>query len=319
MVGVVPGVWSGNYSSFVAFGDWGENTSDFRTSSQSVKLIEPRPNFTVLLGDNFYDYGVRSTRDPLWGLFEDIQSSSPVFYALLGNHDYGQSIDAQSAYSYVNPAWVMPARYYYRLIPFGRTRICALFMDSYDLDEPQLNWANLVLVSDACAHPSAYRFVFTHYPIHTVGIFVGDDRVAKLYSDVRPLLETHHVHAYVCGHEHDMQAFSQNGVDYLIAGAFSNKYQRDANYSDNPYLTFRSDNQNGYLIFSQVMYDSLSYRFVYSNNGAILHSDQIYLVRNWTPSGPVAVKGHRSYWGGAPLVSLITLFFLICPYASIVH
>ena len=308
MLGLVHGVWSGSYSSFVAFGDWGENSSDFRTSTQSIKLIEPRPNFTVLLGDNFYDYGVRSTQDPLWGLFEDIQSSSPVFYAVLGNHDYGQSIDAQSAYSYVNPAWVMPARYYYRLL---------LFMDSYDLDEPQLNWANLVLASAACAQPSAYRLVFTHYPIHTVGIFVGDDRVAKLYRDVKPLLETHHVHAYVCGHEHDMQAFRQNGVDYLIAGSFSNKYPQDANYSDNPYLTFRSDNQNGYLIFSQVRYDALSYRFVDANSGAILHSDQIYLVRNWTPSAPVAAKGHGSCWKGGQLVFLFELSLLLCSYASL--
>jgi hypothetical protein len=106
------------------------NTSDYQTSKKS--LSNHHPNFTVLLGDNFYDYGVSSVNDSLWGLFDSISHISPIFYAVLGNHDYGQSINSQIYYTQINPIWAMPARYFYKLIPFGHQYICAIFFDSYN-------------------------------------------------------------------------------------------------------------------------------------------------------------------------------------------
>lgn len=256
------------------------NTSDYQTSKKS--LSNHHPNFTVLLGDNFYDYGVSSVNDSLWGLFDSISHTSPIFYAVLGNHDYGQSINSQIYYTQINPIWAMPARYFYKLIPFGHQYICAIFFDSYDIDEIQINWLYLVLNSAACQVQSAYRIVFTHYPIHTVGIFFADARVARLYRDVKPVLEQSGVHAYVCGHEHDMQAFKDGGVTYLTAGSFSENYGATVNFSDDSSLVFRNTDVPGYLVFILDNNESMRFSFINSRTNESIYTDTIRIRRNQT-------------------------------------
>ena len=251
------------------------NTSDFQTSTKS--LHSHNPNFTVLLGDNFYDYGVSSVNDSLWNLFDSVSDTSPIFYAVLGNHDYGGSIYAQSAYSSINPKWVMHSRYYSKLIPFGNQYICAIFFDSYQFDKNQLNWLSLILNSATCQVKSAYRILFTHYPIHTMGVFFGDARVALLYRDLKPILERSRVHAYVCGHEHDMQAFHDNGVTYLTAGSFSENYGATVNYTSDPTILFRETNTPGYLVFSIVNDETLEYNYINSKTNQSIYTNFIHV------------------------------------------
>ena len=258
-------------------------TSDFNASLQ--KLFRYNTDFTVLLGDNFYDAGVKSTSDELWKLFERFQQSSPVFYAVLGNHDYGGSIDAQSAYSFDNPKWQMPSRYYYKLIPFGGTILCSIFLDTYFFDKHQLNWFRLVAGSYPCQGESVYRFVFTHYPIHTVGLFAKDDMVKDLRKRLKPALEQYRIHAYVCGHEHDMQAFQENGVHYIVSGAFSDKYQKDITNGKDPSLLFRSHNKAAFALFRQGANHSITYDFIDSYSGEPIYRSRIAANGTWTVNG----------------------------------
>lgn len=268
-------------ASFIAFGDWGMDTKDFNVSTQC--LYEHQPNFTVLLGDNFYDLGVASTQDPLWKLFEQIEPTSPIFYAVLGNHDYGKSIDAQSAYSFVNKKWHMPARYYMKVIPFGNTLICGVFIDSYFLDKFQLNWLNLVLSSGICQGDSVYRVVFGHYPVHTVGIFARDGIVKEHRKWVKPLLEQYRVHAYISGHEHDMQVFRSNGVQYIISGAFSDKYQGPISNGGDSTLIYRSLNLTAFAVFQlNPTKPEINYFFVDSYTGQQIYNSSIDLYSTWT-------------------------------------
>ena len=52
-------------------------------------------DFLVALGDNFYNNGVASTKDPLWkSLYRDVYNYPSLqvpWYAIFGNHDYGSN------------------------------------------------------------------------------------------------------------------------------------------------------------------------------------------------------------------------------------
>jgi hypothetical protein len=283
--------------SFIAFGDWGMNTSDFRSSSEH--LVHYKPNFTVLLGDNFYDDGVESVNDTRWQLFLNIQDTSPLFFAVLGNHDYGGSIDSQSAYSYINPRWFMPSRYYMKLISLNNKMICAIFIDSYFFDKYQRNWLRVVLSSAPCQGDPVYRIVFGHYPIHTVGLFADDGIVKQLRKDVKPLLQEYRVHAYICGHEHDMAAFHENGVHYIISGAFSDRYEQNITKGKDPSLLFRSLNTPAFARFELRDNMTMKYWFTESRSGDTLYQNQVYLFGNWT------VRGNR------PVYKLSWIIYLV--------
>lgn len=84
----------------------------------------PAPSAVVALGDNFYDYGVKSSTDSLWtSLWTDVympySSLNIPWYAVLGNHDYGygqQGVQAQIDRTWLDTdgasTWVMPATNY---------------------------------------------------------------------------------------------------------------------------------------------------------------------------------------------------------------
>ena len=272
-----------SHGTFIAFGDWGMDTRDYRISTN--RLEEYHPNFTVLLGDNFYSSGVRSVTDPLWDLFINLESTAPTFYAVLGNHDYVQSYDAQSAYSFVNPKWNMPSRYYYKMLYFDHGIICGIFFDSYFLDKYQLNWLKFVLSSKACQSDSAYRILFTHYPIHTVGLFVDDDRVAALKSEVRPLLEQYRVHAYIAGHEHEFSVFRENGVEYVTSGSFSDKYDNHFANTEDPDMRFRDVTSPGFAVFNVKPNNTMDYNLINSYTGESIFSSSIKLNGSWFSCG----------------------------------
>ncbi len=268
---------------FTAFGDWGMNTSDFRQSAEFMVNIMITPNFTVLLGDNFYPIGVPSLNDPQWNLFHLIAPSSPKFYAVLGNHDYQQSVEPQLLYHTVTEKWNMPAPYYYKQLTLGNSSICALFLDTYHFDARQLNWTDSVLAFPACSNRTTYRFVFAHYPIMTVSVFYNHRDIVHLDRVLRPVLEKHKVHAYVSGHEHDMQVFLRNGVSYLIAGSISDKSEIAIKRPGADQPVWQQVNTSGIIQFSPSHSDCFEYRFISTQNlGEPLYMGRIPLEGNWT-------------------------------------
>ena len=108
-----PMVLSGDpqFISFFALGDTGKSTSRRRRVVRGMvdQASRTRLDFVMLLGDNFYESGVRSVNDRLWQReferpFGELELRVP-FYAALGNHDHKGSIQAQIDYSRLNPRW----------------------------------------------------------------------------------------------------------------------------------------------------------------------------------------------------------------------
>ena len=299
-----------NSSILVTFGDWGMDTSDFRMGA--ARLAEVNATTTILLGDNFYDNGVKSVDDPLWELFWDIRDTSDTFYAIVGNHDYIHSAQAQVSYSKTDTKWVMPALYYYSRVNITEksdTYICGVFLDSYKFDETQLRWAQVILASGECQSDNAYRMVFSHHPIHTVGIFQESDIVQQLNRELKPVLEENRVHAFIAGHEHDMQLFYDNGITYLISGAFSDKYSPYSETANDTALIWRNVGTAGFLqLYPEA--DQVRYDFIASVTGESLLSGNINKSNEWTVAAVSQNGYYLSYPNFTYVMSVIMLSVL---------
>ena len=66
---------------------------------------------------------------------------------------------------------------------------------------------------------SAWRLVVGHHPIRSGSSFHG--ATPALRQEVAPLLHSMNVHAYLCGHEHDLQHLAADGLHHVVSGAGS--------------------------------------------------------------------------------------------------
>lgn len=228
--------------SFVAIGDWGRDGKDGQKEN-AVQMGETaaklHSRFVLSLGDNFYDYGVKSLTDSQWKTsFEDIYTAPSLrtpWYVALGNHDYKTSVQAQINYSKTSDRWRMPARYYTWTETVDEKTTAQFFCidtspfilayraagQSYgdvSKQDPkkQLPW----LEKELSASKAPWKIVFGHHPVYSAGTKHGD--TAELVVNLKPLLEKYGVQLYLAGHEHDLQYLRDGGpVHYFVSGAGS--------------------------------------------------------------------------------------------------
>jgi tartrate-resistant acid phosphatase type 5 len=230
---------------FLAIGDFGTGAADQRAVSKAMQDFVAKNSLKseamLLLGDNFYG----PTKDGLtvdskrWRT--DIEEMYPasIFpepqYAVLGNHDYHDNAggqDVQLAYSKkAGVRWKMPAKWYRQ--DFGGV-LTVLFLDSNlpavsgakdkktgksrasltaDEAKEQMAWLKAEL-----AKPRApFTLVVAHHPIYSNGDH-GDTKA--LVAEWEPLLQEHKIHAYLCGHDHDLQHLEVEGkfTSHIISG-----------------------------------------------------------------------------------------------------
>lgn len=208
----------------------------------------------LLLGDNFYDYGIESETDPRWRSdFEDAFRPKCPWYAILGNHDYLGDPDAQVRRNGIG-GWRMPARYYDEKIFYNENDgVHIFFLDTFELSPtesllnsigmgmPAVKWMSLLASMNAAKQlqwlekglaqsQMRWKVVAGHYPIFSNGGH-GDNQ--ELIRSLVPLFEKYGVDFYVCGHDHQLSHLNRNGTQYIISGTGCrlSKSQPSAEYS----------------------------------------------------------------------------------------
>ncbi len=212
---------------FFALGDTGAatETRERAIASMATRAERDEPAFVLLLGDNFYETGVRNADDPRFQQdFEDAFAASSLqipFYAALGNHDHFGNVEAQIEYTKKSERWNMPKRYYSFERELDETTQVAFFvLDTMSLlegeagDLDQLAWLEEGLGrSDA-----RWKIVAGHHPLRTGGMHRSD----PIPSALEPLFESGEVDLYLSGHDHDLQLLEgSEGWVQVVSGATS--------------------------------------------------------------------------------------------------
>ena len=181
----------------------------------------------LLLGDNFYGpakdgFSVDSER---WrNTFEDVYPEK-IFncpcHVVLGNHDYGDNRggeEVQLAYARRGGTrWRMPAKWYRVDVGGDSVGLTILALDS-NLRKGKEADAQLEWLGDALRGPrAALTMVIAHHPLYSNGSHGDTERLVKAWG---PLFEEHGVHAYLCGHDHDLQHLELEGLrtSFVISG-----------------------------------------------------------------------------------------------------
>lgn len=229
-------------------GDFGTGAKDQRKVAEAMRNFVAgkglRPDGLLLLGDNFYNEveGGFTTESTRWKTDVEDMYPASVFpgpmWPILGNHDYhdnpgGERV--QLAYS-AKPGvrWRMPAKWYrFELGPVGKPLVTFLCLDSNlpavsggrkkgktlrgsltaEEEQQQLAWLKAELVKPR----APFTIVAGHHPLYSNGSH-GDTKA--LIAQWQPLFQEHKVHAYLCGHDHDLQHLELEGrfTSYLLSG-----------------------------------------------------------------------------------------------------
>lgn len=229
--------------SFMVVGDWGRDGAFYQRQVATAMSHFGESAFVVTTGDNFYQRGVRSISDRKWETsFERIYPDVPQrWYAVLGNHDYGGSVEAQIAKSFHHSQWRMPDYWFdMRLDAYGHPGVHLFFINTvvwrgrekfpYSFlgsrvrksdQRKQREW----LQSRLAGSNAPIKIVFGHHPVYSVrtqGSYYG-------MADLDALLFDNGVTAYVNGHDHcmyhisapDWRGRAAGSIHYICSGAGS--------------------------------------------------------------------------------------------------
>lgn len=221
---------------FLVIGDWGQGSTEQRRVAAAMASVASGSDarFVVSTGDNFYPSGVGSIRDPQFRTsFEEMYSAQSLqmpWYAVLGNHDYEGSPNAEVAYSNHSTRWRMPARYWTQEMAAGSETAAFYFLDTTPIARlsnaaahvpllgtsgearAQLEWLEQRLAADR----SAWKIVVGHHPILSSG---NHGETPALADRVKPVLERYGVQVYLNGHDHDLEHLVDAGVNYVCSGS----------------------------------------------------------------------------------------------------
>ena len=249
----------------------------------SLNIVKSRMNFNdkvVLLGDNFYFYGVDSLNDNLWNKYNDIFKEIPKdnVYSILGNHDYHKNASCQ-----INNIYWNNPNYYYKLelnkdIDLYFLNTVSLYPNHalitneiiernhnnriINIINEQLSWFKYELKKDK----NKRKIVFGHYPILTNGFYY--DMMKPLYNLLYPIFKKYKVDAYISGHEHNIQYINYTKNNYrlnqFICGSSSDK--RIDEYCYNYHTDMYNNNDNFIMELSIIYNNKVLIKFIDSNN-----------------------------------------------------
>lgn len=182
----------------------------------------------ILMGDNFYPVGVKSSEDAQWMNYR--MMFSPIgfknIFGVMGNHDYEGDPNIQ-----INSPYMWNTDFYYKYSLSKDTEL--FFIDTVPLYENhcgiqhsdmrrihdktyfQLQMAQLYWLENHLSESTAKnKIVFGHYPIITNGFY--KERMDQLKETLFEIFKENEVTAYVSGHEHNIQYIKKEENNYMF-------------------------------------------------------------------------------------------------------
>jgi hypothetical protein len=231
---------------FLAIGDFGSQSKEQAAVARPMQKYagenKLRTEGLLLLGDNFYGKMEGGLKSPRWDSGFDSMYPVAAFpgpcWAILGNHDYhdnagGERTQLAYAQETAGTRWQMPAKWYRVDLPAQEPMLTMIFLDS-DLpavsggktskgtprssltaeeEEQQLAW----LKAELARPRGRFTLAIGHHPLYSNGQH-GDTR--RLIGTWGELFQEHAVHAYLCGHDHDLQHLELDGrkTSFVVSG-----------------------------------------------------------------------------------------------------
>lgn len=231
---------------FIAIGDTGTGSSTqknvamaIQQKCQTEKTKGRGCDFGILLGDNFYDVGVKDENDPQFKTkFADMYHPLGFpWYITQGNHDYGAlgaglevwKTDHYIRYGKKDPLYVFPDKY------FAFTKQHALFISLnttelfFDIGESdQTKFVRDNLQNNKAA---TWRLAFGHHPYISNGEHGNAGEYEALpiplpYVSgrlIKKFMEAEicgKFDIYFCGHDHNRQILQAKcGTQFIVSGA----------------------------------------------------------------------------------------------------
>lgn len=260
-----PGQLTGdNIATVFVIGDYGRMGTNNQTevaAAMADVASSKKPDFVIASGDNFYPSGLTSVLDDQFERsFAHVYTGPTLevpFYAVLGNHDYGDGGTPQQecitagqpdckqgcCYSPLHQMdlaltqrdwrWNLQRKY---TVSLGQWDADIFFIDTtpFVADYRAQPWAQLPggvasqsyaaqlreLETDLAKSHAGWKIVVGHHPVFSQGDH-GD--TPELQAYLRPLLNKYGVQAYICGHDHNLQHMEVPGdqTQYILSGAGS--------------------------------------------------------------------------------------------------
>jgi len=207
------------------------------------------------LGDNFYKHGVESVQSArfreTWANVYSASVFDSPWLICAGNHDYRGNIEAQIAYTFVDPTarWTFPARQHVHRAEFrspssgSPVTVDIVILDTValsgsfvaddeeeedpmmaenDPSEPDTDAdggggdADWDWVEDTLAASNAtWLIVAGHYPVYSIG---GHGPTESLANHLLPIMESFGVAMYISGHDHSAQFLRTKELDFVVSG-----------------------------------------------------------------------------------------------------
>ena len=285
---------------FVTLGDAGQPGDALTSTANTIgAYLEVLPaKFVAMLGDNFYPGGIDNVDDPVFrSTFVDRFSGiDSTFYPVLGDNDYGKgdkvgSLSAQVDLTGLGPQWSMPSLYYSKILSVGSVSICSVFIDTQSLIdipnldqrtpeelallENQLLWLESVLSSQSC-QSSNFILVFGHHTVVSSGKKHHKGKGKAVADKLMPLFSKYFVDAYFSGHDHDLQAITENPCEghcmsFIVSGASSRLRQTPKSFSLEGFAHWGVNDTLGFTV-SHVEKEEMITGFITSAKGDIIHT-----------------------------------------------
>lgn len=216
-----------NMHSLFVLGDYGTGGSLQKKVARTMNARaagKGKPLAMVSTGDNIYPGGVTSATDSQWdSKFRTIYALDQLeklsWIAVLGNHDYRGSVNAQVEYSKLNARWIMPATYFVQACPGAETLLTFFCLDTQAILQKREGWQLQLqwLKEQVKKSTSTWKVVVGHHPLRSYGHY-QDQRF--MLEHIKPILDEYGVAAYLCGHDHDLQIIQHpdDGFTCIVSG-----------------------------------------------------------------------------------------------------